>query len=82
MINCATEVSSVGVLGVFNTTVEYNKQFITLVRVEYARHFTLRLYFHSPAARENMAACSRNISPYSTLTHVISIIYLHKTCRH
>ena len=29
--------------------------------------------FHSPAARENMAA---NISSYSTLTRVISIIYI------
>ena len=37
-----------------------------------AGHFTHRLYFHSPAARENMVACS---SPYHTLTHVISIIY-------
>ncbi len=41
-----------------------------------ARYFTLRLYFHSPLARENTLACSWNISPYHTLTHVISIIYI------
>ena len=34
-------------------------------------HFTRRLYFHEPKASENTAYSS----PYSTLTHVISIIY-------
>ncbi len=36
-----------------------------------ARYFTLRLCFHS------LAACSLNILPYHTLTHVISTIYIN-----
>ena len=40
-----------------------------------ARYLTLRLYFHSPAARSNTGACSWDISPYHTLTRVIRYIY-------
>ncbi len=39
-----------------------------------ARYLALTLYFH--LAPENKLACSWNISPYHTLTHVISTIYL------
>ena len=35
---------------------------------------TLVLYFHSPAARENMAAYSCNIHPYYLLTHQILLV--------
>jgi hypothetical protein len=48
-----------------------------------ARYFTLRLYFHSPAARENMDTCSWNISSYHTLTHCIcepTNFYSHDIC--
>ena len=38
---------------------------------------TLVLYFHSPVARENMAAHSCNIQPYYLLTYQIIYIYIH-----
>ena len=40
-----------------------------------AGYCTLVLYFHSPAARENMAAHSCNIQPCYLLTHQIIYIY-------
>ena len=42
-----------------------------------AEYCTLVLYFHSPAARENMAAHSCNIQPYCLLTHQIIYIYIY-----
>ncbi len=42
-----------------------------------ARYFILRLYFTRLWLRENKLACSWNISPYHTLTHVIYIIYIY-----
>ena len=66
MINCATEVSSSGLFflggggggGVFNTTVRIINNLLHSSGCKMAGHFTHRLYFHSPAAHENMAACS------------------------
>ena len=39
---------------------------------------TLVLYFHSPAARKNTDAHSRNIQPYCLINH--QIIYIHSAC--
>ena len=41
-----------------------------------AGYCTLVLYFHSPAARENMATHSCNIQPYYLLTHRIVYMYV------
>ena len=40
-----------------------------------AGYCTLVLYFHSPVARENTDAHSRNIQPYCLLSHQIIYMY-------
>ena len=48
-------------------------------------YFTHKLYLHSPSACKNTDAYSKNNSPYSTLTRVISLIcnsYTMVVCCH